>query len=377
MSNKRQHGIVRQNENGGWYHCGDEYPHFKKVEVVEDFFERWAETFPTKPSYREIGSRTKVSHMTVKKFLEEFEREGRILDPEERKRQKKKIDATNTILTQQEETFLLSLRAEDPARPTMSYVNELLNNFGKLVSVSYLNRWWLERFSYKASFRKASLIPKDKFTATNWYRYYEYRLTVEYINDNLRFNFVDEKHVVNHNGVEQRVRANPLTGMVDALPVSGNFRDSRSLVATISVNPNKTKHIFYTMTSDTINADFFMYYIQAMVKEGFLKPREVLVLDNAAVHCGAAARELQHYLWNVRVNGIQLEVLVLYLPTRAPELNPIELVFHILSRRLKSFHYRNLVSLNAGVEKKIHAVLNDITRSLLVKCYEHCGYKCS
>ena len=83
------------------------------------------------------------------------------------------------------------------------------------------------------------MIPKDKFTSANWFRYYEYRMTVDHIADNLRFNFVDEKHVVNHNGVETKVRANPFTGAVDAIMVGGNFRDTRSLVATISVNPKK------------------------------------------------------------------------------------------------------------------------------------------
>ena len=120
-----------------------------------------------------------------------------------------------------------------------------------------------------------------------------------------------------------------------------------------------------------------MYYIRMMVQTGFLLPKEVLVLDNAAVHRGAAAKELEDYLWNVRIDGVQLQVLVLYLPTRAPELNPIELVFHILSQRLKSFHYRNLFSINNGVEEKIHAVMDDMDRPLLEKCYEHCGYMCS
>ena len=119
-----------------------------------------------------------------------------------------------------------------------------------------------------------------------------------------------------------------------------------------------------------------MDYIKQMVYDGFFLPREVLVLDNAAVHHGAESRELEEFLWNVRIDGVQLQVLVLYLPTRAPELNPIELVFHILVRRIKSFHYRNLVSLNEGVEDRICTVLDELDRNVLVRCYEHCGYMC-
>ena len=64
---------------------------------------------------------------------------------------------------------------------------------------------------------------------------------------------------------------------------------------------------------------------------GFL-PWEVLVLDNKAVYYVAAARELEDFLWNIHIDKIQLQVLVLYLSIRAPELNPIQLMFHILVR---------------------------------------------
>ena len=376
MGNPRKHGIVYQNENGGWYHNGDYYPHFKKVEVVDKFFEMWAESFPDRPSFTAVAKATKVTRPTVKKYVDEFEERGKLIDPMELRSKRHRITAETTILTEAEETFLLSLRATDLTRPTMSYTNELRKEFGTVVSTTYLNQWWLERFEYKAKFKKASMIPLDKFTSANWFRYFEYRMTVDFIGDNLRFNFVDEKHVVNHNGVETRVRADPFSGKVDALMVGGNFRDTRSLVATISVNPRKKQYCYYAITKSTINSAYFMDYIKTMAYDGFFLPREVLVLDNAAVHHGAESRELENFLWNVHVNGVQLQVLVLYLPTRAPELNPIELVFHILVRRIKSFHYRNLVSLNNGVEDMICTVLEELDRDTLVNCYEHCGYMC-
>ena len=149
-------------------------------------------------------------------------------------------------------------------------------------------------------------------------------MIINYIGDNLRFNFVDEKHIVNHNRVELKVCANPLTGEVDGIPVSGNFHNSQSLVACISVNPNKQKHTFYHMTLENVDANYFMLFIRAMVESGFLRPKEVLVFDNIAVHHGAAASELEDFLWNATIDGVQLQVLVLFLPTCSPELNPIE-----------------------------------------------------
>ena len=376
MGKPRQHGVTRQNNNGGWYHKGDAYPHFKKVEVVDAFFELWAETFPDRPSYNKIATMTKVTQPTVKKYVEEFESRGRLIDPMELRAKRHRINEETTILTREEETFLLSLRVIDATRPTMSYVNELRKKFSTVISTSYVNQWWLERFNFKAKFKKASMIPKDKFTSANWFRYFEYRMTVEHIGDNLRFNFIDEKHVVNHNGVKTKARADPLTGNVEGIMVDGNFRDSRSLVATISINPKKRSNCYYAMTKGTINAEYFMDFIKTMVYDGFLLPREVLVMDNAAVHHGKESKNLENFLWNVVIDGIQLQVLVLYLPTRAPELNPIELVFHILVRRIKSFHYRNLVSINNGVEDRICSVLEGLDREVLMKCYEHCGYTC-
>ena len=362
MGRPRQHGVLKKNKHGGYYHKGDYYPHFKKVEVVECVFVLWKQSFPKRPAYNKIAKMVKVAQPTVKRFVEEFENRGFLIDPMEQRSKRRRITAETTILTPDEEAFLLALRVLDPSRPTMSYMQELRKEFGTVISRSYINQWWLERYEYKAKFKKASMIPLDKFTHANWFRYYEYRMTVDYINDNLRFNFVDEKHVVNHNGVETRVRPNPLTGKVDALLVDGNFRESMSLVATISANPRKRQHCYYALTKNNINAEYFMGYVEAMVQDGFLLPREVLVLDNAAVHRGADAKKLEHFLWNTVVNGVQLQVLVLYLPTRAPELNPIELVFHILVRRLKNFHYRNHIAINNGVEDRICEIMETLDR---------------
>ena len=371
----RAYGDSRKNKHGGWYHRGDPYPHEKKCAVVDAYFERWAAIYPKTPTNIEIAIEVKVSTHFVRDVLHEFQDTGRLADPAlKRAKKKKKITAKTAMLTTDKENLLLAMRVEDPAQPTAAYVQALAVFFNRTISCAYINRWWLQRFKHPANFRKASAIPIDKFTEANWFRYFEYRMIVEYIGDNLRFNFVDEKHIVNHNGVELKVRANPLTGQVDGVPVSGNFRDSRSLIACISVNPYKSRHVYYEMTTENVDADFFMTFIRSMVESGFLLPKEVLVLDNAAVHRGAAAAVLEDFLWNATINGIQLQVLVLYLPTRSPELNPIELVFHILARRIRSHHYRNIISINHGVDEMVRYVLDQLDRPLLMRCYRHCGY---
>ena len=78
--------------------------------------------------------------------------------------------------------------------------------------------------------------------------------------------------------------------------VPGNFCNSCSLVVTISVNPRKTKHCYYAITKSTINSEYFMDYIKVMAYSGFFLLQEVFMLDNAAVHHGAKACELEEFL---------------------------------------------------------------------------------
>ena len=68
------------------------------------------------------------------------------------------------------------------------------------------------------------------------------------------------------------------------------------------------------------------------------EPGDVLIMDNAAIHSGSEARILEDVLWSTQVNGRAINILVVYLPTCLPELNPIELVFHILAHRLRSYN---------------------------------------
>ena len=278
------------------------------------------------------------------------------------------------VLRTAEECFLLSLRAEDPSRPNDSYQLELLQEFGVWKSSKFISNWFRYRFEHPGVFRKSSFIPKDKFKDDNVFRYLEFRMHMSIISDHSRFSFIDEKHLVNSDCSEVKQRVDPLTGILEGIPVSGDFRDTRTIMACISVNPRKENHIFYNCSSDTNNADSFMAFIESMIEYGFLVHGEVLILDNAQIHIGGSAKALEELLWNTIVNGKPLNCLVIYLPTRSPELNPIELVFHILVRRLKSFHYRRMGSLDEHVLTRIGRVFNDMDLELFEKCARHCGY---
>jgi transposase len=62
---------------------------------------------------------------------------------------------------------------------------------------------------------------------------------------------------------------------------------------------------------------------------GFFRPGDILVLDNASIHNGGDNNILEEWLWD------NFGVLLLFLPARSPELNPIEQVWKLLVNRLK------------------------------------------
>ena len=366
------------NEVGGYYKRGDCYPYARKKEVVDTFFRLWQQSYPHRPSYCAVARHTKIGRTTVKKFIEEFEENGFITDPDEVKMQKI-LEGENRakvigVLSLLEEHFLLSLRAEDPTRPNQSYVTELNNAFGRTVTGKFITQWFKYRYDYKGIFKKSSNIPLDKFRQANWFRYYEYRMHLALVDNHLSFNFLDEKHFANHQGHEIRARADPVTGILDGIQVSGNFRDSKSIIACVSPNPAKDRHVFYTIGRETNNAFSFMAFVEMMVMSRFLRHGEVLVMDNAPIHTGGAASSVEDFLWNQVVDGQPLRILVLFLPTRSPELNPIELIFHILSRRMRSYHYRTTGEVDETVDDRVKRVMNDLTRETIVNCCRHCGY---
>jgi hypothetical protein len=84
--------------------------------------------------------------------------------------------------------------------------------------------------------------------------------------------------------------------------------------------------------------------IEAAIAMRFLRVGDVLVLDSAANHTGKGNTMLENWLWEEHL------VLVLFLPARAPEWNPIELMWNCLTQRLKYFDLLNITGSHQFVE---------------------------
>ena len=73
------------------------------------------------------------------------------------------------------------------------------------------------------------------------------------------------------------------------------------------------------------------------VASGWL--RRGVVIDNERVHSGGSADVLPDVLWNAEgLDGLPLHLTVVPYPTRAPELNPIEMSWQIYVKRVYSFN---------------------------------------
>jgi hypothetical protein len=188
------------------------------------------------------------------------------------------------------------------------------------------------------------------------------------------WNFLDEKHIVNKDAIPAKGRADPLTGYVDFIPVTGDFREAYNIFAVISGDPLKPRPIQYRISKENGSAATYLMFIKALIVMCYFKHEEILVMDNARIHTGGEASCIETLLWETPIDGRPLHVLVVYLPTRAPELNPIEFVFHILTARIRSFRYRMAGPCDQLVLVKAKKVFDEMDYALILRIYIHCGY---
>ena len=103
---------------------------------------------------------------------------------------------------------------------------------------------------------------------------------------------------------------------------------------------------------------------------GFLQPGHVIIRDNASIHVTEENKVLSEILW-------EHKILMLNLPPYSPELNPIELIFQLLSHRLRHSNARHLshqMTCEDFFLLKCIEVLESITDSDIRKSYNKCGY---
>jgi hypothetical protein len=362
------------NQNGGFYELGRSYPLSKKWEVATAYLKMWEDNYPTKPSMSSLARRAGVTDKWARKVIDELTETGQLENPGVTKHAKKVARGVGLDFTLEEENFLLSLRIECPFRPNTDYVNKLKDKYDRDISASTISVWFKERYDYAGTYKVPNLVPIDKWRLRNAERVMGYRAVMDMFPDHSKWNFLDEKHVVNKDVLPKKIRADPLTGYVDAIEVSGDFRESHNMFAVVSGSPTKMVSIAYHITKEKGTATQFVAFIKMLIVTGYFEHQEILVMDNARIHTAGEAECVEYYLWNTVIDGRPLHVKIVFLPTRCPELNPIEFMFHLLSDRIRSYRYRIIGAIDKQVVQVMGQVLDEIKYETIVKTYIHCGY---
>lgn len=137
--------------------------------------------------------------------------------------------------------------------------------------------------------------------------------------------------------------------------VPRNWGGNVTLVATLTPDgPGPTMAL-----AGALDGPAFVAYVREFLAPT-LRPGQIVVLDNLAVHKNAAARRL------VEARGCRL----LFLPPYSPDFSPIELAFAKLKAHLRRAAARS----RADLERAIADALDAITTSDARGWFRHCGY---
>jgi hypothetical protein len=106
-------------------------------------------------------------------------------------------------------------------------------------------------------------------------------------------------------------------------------------------NPAKQYPAYWICGEENGNAASYVAFLEHLILiRRWFKRGDILIRDRATIHDQAEAKIIEDLLWGTVVDGQPLHVLTVPLPARAPEPNPLELVFYVLAKRLRSFKYR-------------------------------------
>lgn len=361
-----QHG-AEVNNNGGAYVPGQAYPLVVKLRVADEYRAERQRLNGNRPNLTAIATRMQVSPPFVSKIEKELNsNDDTVLSPEFiRQRARRARGPGAHTLTDFDGFILYRLYVEQPYRLLKSYKEWLFYYTGTVVSTDTISRYLKFAFPHKGSLVTPNLVPLDKYTLSNKIKAYEFINVLRTLSPS-RIVFGDEKSIKGEEFWSKKVRRDPITGAVPANKTGSDFRNTYSVTGFCSFNSEKPVPVYFRIHTSTNDADKFFETIQQAIDDGYLVEYDVLVLDNARIH----SRRLSRWLWE------NYKVLLLFLPTRSPEWNPIELVWRSLTSSLHNYpiaeaqaKYGNGKHTTAFVAQEI---LEGITFDQVLACFKKC-----
>lgn len=266
------------------------------------------------------------------------------------------------------DAFLYCLYRENPMRPIDDYVVKLNQEFNLQVSRSFISRWFKEIGSFKGTMRKTSVFPPQKHSLECRDLVQKYLTFIRGIGKHVNVFFTDEK-LVKGKDIYHRVRRDPIEGVVPTIPsdAANSMRNRWNIMAICSIK-RSVRALQFIMVEEKGDSILFQSFIRELLKSGYLRPGDILVLDNCTIHMGGENEFLQEVLW------MEHGILLLPLPPYHPELNPIELIFNDLVQALRSNASRFVSLTQEEFNYEVQNFLSNVTHTQVEKKYKHRGY---
>jgi transposase len=227
------------------------------------------------------------------------------------------------------ELFVWGKLKADPTLRVYDYVTALAVEAGVTV-----NRWWIDRlfarwgFTWKKPMYKQLL----KYTAANIIHTVHYVVSIRDVPLH-RLKYLDEASFASRS----LRRARALSEKGRPVHITSNNSISETYTVTILTKLDAVEPVVVSnFRTDTNTAEDFLNCVRQLVVEFHLWHGDVLVLDNAPVHCA------ERFTTELRDLLDAANVKVWFLPKYSPELNPCELVFAQTKRWLRT--HRSLTS---------------------------------
>ena len=351
---------VRTNQQGGLFLRGQKYGTTKRLEVLRSYFtilEQNGRVVCTK-----LSKASKVGVSFAAKFIHDVEHGKPVLNG------KRLVPGSHPgirTLDFDDELVLLRVRENNHQSPLHKYQNELLLQRGKLISIPTIHRYFQKRFPHPAKLKTTSRYPIDKYKPENVIRTHDFKSHLSRLNMR-RVKFGDESHKRGADLYSNYARSDPFTGEVAPIILDADFRVAFTIIGLCGIDSDAFAFDFY-IHSGINSSGHFVDAIKRSIQKGFLREYDTLVLDNASIHRYGEAKNFDDWLWEHH------KIFVLFLPTRSPELNPIELLWNTLSKRMKMIR-RGLEGFDNLAKEVAAVVLDQITIKEVYECYKKCGY---
>jgi transposase len=357
--------IVKVNDQGGTYIKGTSYSFDMKTRFhhhLDQLKEEATANGGKAVTATALANKAGISVPFAIKIMVE-DKAGTIVHPKQKTRSIQRGMGCKA-LSVEDEVFLLTLYRLEPSTSLPRYVKTLFEQRGTKVSPATLSRWFNTQFPFKGKKVKTCNVPLDKFKRSNILRWKEYVLDIMNFEPS-RLKFGDEKHIKGED-LHGPVRIDPQSGIRPSNKTDGDFRNRYTVVGICGIDA-RARPVEYVINKYTNDSVAFCEFIDNAIIKGFLLPGDVLILDNAAIHNKAASANLAEFLW-------KFDILLISLPTRAPELNPIELLWNTLNGRLPYHVFLGGKPNKDAVAIATSQILDAVTHCEVAKYYQHCGY---